>query len=81
MKKSCAVPEVYRNASRTEVLTSRETEVLTYLIEGLNNKEIAKVLIVSVNTIKAHVSSILEKLNVDSRVKAAVKAIKLGIVK
>ena len=43
-------------------------------------KEIAKVLIVSTHTSKAHVSNILYKLNVDSRIKAAVFAVKNGLV-
>lgn len=61
-------------------LTDRETEVLKLLVKGKSNTEIAKELIVSVHTAKAHVCSILQKLCVDDRVQAAVKAIKEGIV-
>lgn len=62
-------------------LTEREQEVLKLLVQGRSNTEIAKELIVSVHTAKAHVCSILQKLCVDDRVQAAVKAIKEGLVK
>lgn len=61
-------------------LTKREIEVLICLATGKNNREIADELIVSVHTVKAHVSNILEKLEVDCRVMAAVKAFKLGLI-
>lgn len=61
-------------------LTEREIEVLKLLVKGKSNTEIAKDLIVSVHTAKAHVCSILQKLCVDDRVQAAVKAIKEHIV-
>ena len=61
-------------------LTERENEVLKLLVQGKSNTEIASELIVSVHTAKAHVCSILQKLCVDDRVQAAVKAIKEGIV-
>ena len=61
-------------------LTEREYEVLKLLVEGKSNTEIAKELIVSVHTAKAHVCSILQKLTVTDRVQAAVKAIKENII-
>ncbi len=61
-------------------LTDREREVLKLLVKGKSNTEIAEELIVSVHTAKAHVCSILQKLCVDDRVQAAVKAIKEGLV-
>ena len=61
-------------------LTERESEVLKLLVQGKSNTEIAQELIVSVHTAKAHVCSILQKLCVDDRVQAAVKAIKEGLV-
>lgn len=61
-------------------LTERESEVLKLLVQGKSNTQIAQDLIVSVHTAKAHVCSILQKLCVDDRVQAAVKAIKEGIV-
>ena len=61
-------------------LTEREIEVLRLLVKGKSNTEIAKELIVSVHTAKAHVCSILQKLCVDDRVQAAVKAVKEHLV-
>lgn len=61
-------------------LTEREFEVLRHLVTGKSNTEIAKELIVSVHTAKAHVCSILQKMCVNDRVQAAVKAVKEGMV-
>lgn len=61
-------------------LTEREFEVLKHLVSGKSNTEIAKELIVSVHTAKAHVCSILQKMCVNDRVQAAVKAVKEGMV-
>lgn len=61
-------------------LTEREQEVLKHLVMGKSNTEIAKELIVSVHTAKAHVCSILQKMCVNDRVQAAVKAVKEGLV-
>lgn len=61
-------------------LTDREFEVLKHLVQGKSNTEIAKELIVSVHTAKAHVCSILQKMCVNDRVQAAVKAVKEGMV-
>jgi DNA-binding NarL/FixJ family response regulator len=66
--------------SDTVQLTEREQEVLKLLVEGKSNTEIAKVLIISVHTAKAHVCNILQKLSVHDRVQAAVKAIRDGLV-
>ena len=64
-------------AHHTQVpLTERECEVLKHLVEGKSNTEIAKELIVSVHTAKAHVCSILQKMSVNDRVQAAVKAVR-----
>ncbi len=57
-------------------LTDREKEVLDYICEGLNNGEISKILDVSVNTVKVHVSSIIQKLGVEDRTQVVVKAFK-----
>ncbi len=61
-------------------LTSRETQILKLITEGYSNIEIAKQLFVSVNTTKVHVASILQKLEVDDRLQAAIKALKENIV-
>ncbi len=64
----------------TVPLTDREYEVLKHLVSGKSNTEIAKELIVSVHTAKAHVCSILQKMCVNDRVQAAVKAVKENMV-
>lgn len=61
-------------------LTSRETQILKLITEGYSNIEIAKELFVSINTTKAHVASILQKLEVDDRLQAALKALKERLV-
>jgi DNA-binding NarL/FixJ family response regulator len=55
-------------------LTPREREVLGLLVEGLANKEIARALVISPNTVKRYLKSIFEKLGVDSRAGAVAKA-------
>ena len=55
-------------------LTEREYEVLKHLVSGKSNTEIAKELIVSVHTAKAHVASILSKMKVKNRLQAAMAA-------
>jgi DNA-binding NarL/FixJ family response regulator len=61
-------------------LTEREHDVLSLLVEGMSNQQIAKELTVSPETVKSHVSHILEKLNVSDRTQAAVKALRAGLV-
>jgi len=56
-------------------LTAREREILDYLAQGLSNKAIARVLDISHDTVKLHVRHILAKLNLTSRVEAAVFAV------
>ena len=61
-------------------LTSRESQILKLITEGYSNNEIANELFVSINTTKAHVASILQKLEVDDRLQAALKALKERLV-
>ena len=61
-------------------LTGREREVLTLMIEGLNNTHIAGGLSVSPSTVKSHVSNILSKLGVSSRTEAVTLALRNRIV-
>jgi two-component system, NarL family, response regulator LiaR len=61
-------------------LTEREREVLALLVAGLNNAEIASKLLISLATVKSHVSNILSKLEVDSRTEAVALALKRGLV-
>jgi two-component system, NarL family, response regulator len=61
-------------------LTPRETEILTLIVKGLANREIASILQASEGTIRIHVSNILSKMGVADRTEAAVQAIERGIV-
>lgn len=61
-------------------LTGREAQVLCHIALGLSNKEIARSLEISVETVKEHVQNILRKIGANDRTDAAVRAIKLGLV-
>ena len=63
-----------------EELTERETDVIRLLARGKANKQIASELMVEEKTVKAHVSSILMKLGVQSRTQAALHAVRTGLV-
>ena len=67
------------NDSPFAELTPRETEILALLAEGLSNKGIARNLGISDGTVKLHVKAILRKLEVHSRVEAAVMAVQNGL--
>ena len=62
-------------------LSSREVEVLQLVAEGATNKEIGDSLFISENTVRAHLSSILEKLHLANRAQAAAFAVEKGLVK
>ncbi len=64
-----------------EPLTPREMDVLWLMVEGLTNAAIARALGLSPTTVKSYVQTILQKLNATDRTQAAVKAIRLGLVK
>ncbi len=61
-------------------LTPRETEVLTLIVKGRSNKEIACDLCLSIKTVKTHVSNILSKLHTIDRTQAALYAVRQGLV-
>ena len=61
-------------------LTAREKQVLRLMTDGAQNQEMAKQLFITVNTIKAHVCSILQKLEVEDRTQAVIKALKDNII-
>ena len=69
----------HASSSETELLTSRETEVLGLLAQGLSNREIAEHLVISDATVRTHVSSLLAKLHLTSRTQAALYALREGI--
>lgn len=68
------------NRSKDYDLTAREAQILKLMTEGYSNMEIAQILVISINTTKAHVANILQKLEVDDRLQAALKALKNKIV-
>ena len=67
------------NDKNDKPLTEREFEVLKLVVMGKSNTEIADDLCISVHTAKAHVCSILQKMSVNDRVQAAVKAVRDGM--
>jgi DNA-binding CsgD family transcriptional regulator len=77
------IPRGLRKTTRsnTALLTGREMDVLMQLKEGLQNKEIAAKLFISAKTVDHHISSILFKLDVNTRVKAVGEAMRLDIIK
>jgi DNA-binding NarL/FixJ family response regulator len=75
-----AAPAVSADAAKVlDELTPRELEVLRLVAAALSNAEIAKCLVISDVTVKAHVSAILRKLDVRDRVQAVVLAYDLGL--
>jgi DNA-binding NarL/FixJ family response regulator len=69
-----------RAPASPETLTDRETEILRAVARGLSNQEIADELFIAEATVKTHVSSILNKLDLPSRTRAALYALKIGLV-
>jgi len=64
-----------------EKISPREREILALLARGASNKEMARELRVAESTVKIHIQNILRKLDLSSRVQAAVYAVEHGIVK
>jgi len=62
-------------------LTNREREILSYIADGNSNRQIARILNISEQTIKNHVSAIMRKLNANDRAHAVVLAIRRGLIK
>jgi two-component system nitrate/nitrite response regulator NarL len=74
-----AAPAPQRDAAALEQLSEREIDVLRLIANGMENAEIAQELNISPRTAKNHVSNILAKLGLPSRVQAAVYAVKQGV--
>ena len=67
--------------SLVEPLSERELEVLQLIAAGLSNKEVATSLVVTVGTVKKHLSNIFGKLGVNSRTQAVARARELDLIK
>jgi two-component system, NarL family, response regulator LiaR len=61
-------------------ISSREKEILVLMVQGLSNNEIAERLIISLSTVKFHVSNIISKLGANGRTEAVAMAVKLHLV-
>ena len=84
--RSCGIKKIPRGLRESTKanpaqLTNRELDVLQLLKKGIQNREIAEALFISPKTVDHHISSILFKLDVNSRSKAVTEAARLGIVK
>ena len=64
-----------------EPLTAREMDILKLMVEGLTNQAIGEVLGLSAGTVKGYAQTIMHKLDTNDRTQAAVKAIRMGLVK
>lgn len=76
-----SVPRNGRNGGppRTAPLTPREIEILRLVAEGLSNREIGRRLVITEGTVKNHVHSALEKLNLENRIQAAAYIVRQGL--
>lgn len=61
-------------------LTDRESEILSCLVNGMNNEDISDKLFISIQTVRNHIKHIYEKLHVHSKSQAVIKAIRQGII-
>ncbi len=68
-----------KTAKENNALTEREIEIIKLITKGLNHKQIAEKIFISVRTVETHKKNILEKLNLNNSVEIAVYAIKNGI--
>jgi NarL family two-component system response regulator LiaR len=78
LKRAIAAPA--RGGRGPELLSERESKVLELVALGMSNKEVSESLYVSQRTVKAHLTSIFNKLNVASRSEAIVKGLKCGLI-
>ena len=74
-----ATPPPSSEAGR-DILSERELDVLTCVVDGLTNNEIAAKLGLSAQTVKTHLSHVMEKLSASDRTQAAVKALRQGLI-
>jgi DNA-binding NarL/FixJ family response regulator len=63
-----------------DILTAREVEVLRHIADGNRNRDIAERLFISEDTVKAHITHIMEKLGANDRTQAVAIAVRRGII-
>ena len=73
--------EISHQAQSPEGLSERELDVLKLMTKGAANKEIAAELFISESTVKSHIATIFQKLQVNARTEAVTQAIKKGIIR
>ncbi|MCA2219164.1 response regulator [Jidongwangia harbinensis] len=76
-----AAPRPHRAAAPVRTLTAREVEVLTLIGGGLSNDEIAAALVISVKTVKSHITHLLAKLRARDRAQLVIAAFDAGLVR
>jgi LuxR family maltose regulon positive regulatory protein len=79
-KSTSSIPPLPGTAALADPLTPRELDVLHLISQGLSNKDIAEELVIALNTVKRHTSSIYGKLGVQSRTQAVARARELGLI-
>jgi DNA-binding NarL/FixJ family response regulator len=72
--------EMSRKTPSADILSDREVEVLQLMAKGVSNKDIADQLTITQSTVKTHITSIFQKLNVTTRTEAVTTAFKKGII-
>ena len=78
--KNVNVKKIFLREEVESLLTEREIEVLSLVAEGMSNSAISKELFIALGTVKNHLSNIYSKLEVDSRIKAVIKANEMNII-
>jgi DNA-binding NarL/FixJ family response regulator len=74
-----SIDDLTRDTPPTD-LTAREIELLRLVAQGMSNKVIAQAMSISPNTVKYHVKTVLQKLNVQNRAEAVATALRLGVL-